>query len=386
MTQTVLLVEDSPADALLLRHRFKETTAGERWRVQHVGALQPALDRLSKGDIDVVLLDLGLPDSVGLATLERLREREPRVPVVVLTGTADDATGIRALELGAQDYLVKGETSSTSALRRSIRYSIERSRMAELQDGLAARVAEAQNMESLGVLAAGAGHAYNILLGRILEDVDACIDSPELRAGGTLACRLSAIRRAVLEGEAVGERLRSYAAQGRTERRSTDLSAFVVTCSDLLDPLVPAPAELDFDLAEELQRVWIDPVQLRQLLVALVLNSVNAIGREQRGRVLVRTGVVRADRELLARTHGGDALDPGTYVELRVQDDGRGIAPDVKERIFDPFFTTRYAGHGLGLSAALGIARQHGGAISVESAEPKGTAVCVLFPPCGDAE
>lgn len=250
--------------------------------------------------------------------------------------------------------------------------------MMELRDRLAARVAEAQKMESLGILAVGAANAYDNLLGRILEQVEACVDSTEMRA--SLTRRLSLIRRAVLEGTNLAERLRNYAAAGEAEQRATDLSAFVLGCSELLEPLVPVPAELDLHLAEELPRVQVDPVQLRQLLVALVLNAVHAFGPQRVGRVRICTAVVQADRELLDRAHGGEALSEGSYVELRVEDDGHGVAPAVSEQIFDPFFTTRDAGRGLGLSAALGIARQHGGAIRIESAESKGTSVCVLFP------
>lgn len=103
MTQTILLVEDSSAEVARPRRRLAQAGEGS-WCVEHAGTLQAALDRLGKGDVHVVLLDLGLPDSSGLDTLAGLRQREPRVPVVVLTGADDEEMGIRALALGAQDY------------------------------------------------------------------------------------------------------------------------------------------------------------------------------------------------------------------------------------------------------------------------------------------
>jgi PleD family two-component response regulator len=90
--------------------------------------LHQGLSRLTEGGIDIVLLDLALPDAHGLETLVQLREQEADVPVVVLTGMNDEALAIASLQAGAQDYLRKGQTDS-ELITRSIRYSIERHRL-----------------------------------------------------------------------------------------------------------------------------------------------------------------------------------------------------------------------------------------------------------------
>lgn len=401
MTLRVLLVEDSLADARIVQHRLRAAAADregsgreasgrhasgpeaaecEDWRLERVAALAPAIERLGKAKLDVVLLDLGLPDSAGLETLARLREVDTRVPVVVLTGSREEALGVRALELGAQEHLVKSELGCPRALLRSLRHAIERSRLAEQREALARRVAEAQKMESLWIVAAGAGRAYDRLLEGILEEIDLCFGQTGRKLDAALRAHLTKIRRTALEGERLGERLRCYAEAGRGRGHRTDLSAFVLASSELLEPLVGASAELDLDLAEDLVGVNVDPVQLRQLLVALVLNAMDAIGRGRRGRVRVRTFELTASAALLAGAQGGASLDPGEYVALCVEDDGAGIDPDMIEKVFDPFFTSRERGSGLGLSAALGIARQHGGAIRVDRLDAGGTAVTVLLP------
>jgi DNA-binding response OmpR family regulator len=122
----VLLIEDNPGDARLIQEMLAE---GKGWMcaLECVESLAAGLLRIMRGDIDVVLLDLGLPDSAGLDTLRRLRSGAPQEPVVVvMSGLSDEEVGMQAVQEGAQDYLVKGQVGS-GLLIRSIRYAIERS-------------------------------------------------------------------------------------------------------------------------------------------------------------------------------------------------------------------------------------------------------------------
>ncbi|MBI4511302.1 MAG: response regulator [Deltaproteobacteria bacterium] len=125
----VLVVEDNPGDVRLLQEVLRE--AGARTvQIAHVSRLGDALSRIEERDIDVVLLDLSLPDSRGLETVERIRAAAPDLPVVILTGSSDEGNAIEALGRGAQDYLVKGEVSARMLLR-SLRYARERQRQIE---------------------------------------------------------------------------------------------------------------------------------------------------------------------------------------------------------------------------------------------------------------
>jgi PAS domain S-box-containing protein len=124
----VLLVEDNPTDVLLLREALAETPSIE-FVLTQVERLADGLARLREEPFDVVLLDLGLPDSSGADTLVRLHRQEPDVPVLVLTGLKDEAVGLQTLQEGAQDYLVKNQLPA-SLLGRSIQYAIERHRVA----------------------------------------------------------------------------------------------------------------------------------------------------------------------------------------------------------------------------------------------------------------
>jgi signal transduction histidine kinase len=120
----ILLAEDSPTDAILVRAALEQTDSTE-FEVHHVERLSDVLERLVTETFDILLLDLGLPDSQGLETLSKIRMRSNQIPVVVLTGLADEGTGLSALSAGAQDYLVKGQTEGRNLIR-SIRYAVER--------------------------------------------------------------------------------------------------------------------------------------------------------------------------------------------------------------------------------------------------------------------
>lgn len=123
----VLLVEDSPGDRRLICEMLGEAT-GARFCVTTVGRVSEGIERLSEGGIDVILLDLTLPDSQGMETFARVHARAPSVPVVVLTGLDDETLAVEAVRKGAQDYLVKGQVDG-QLLARSIHYAIERRRV-----------------------------------------------------------------------------------------------------------------------------------------------------------------------------------------------------------------------------------------------------------------
>lgn len=121
----VLLIEDSAGDARLIREFITES-GGRAFEVEWAKRLDAGLERLARGDISVVLLDLSLPDSHGMATFLNLRARVPAVPVVVLSGLADETLAVQAVHEGAQDYLVKGQGDGR-LLVRALRYAVERS-------------------------------------------------------------------------------------------------------------------------------------------------------------------------------------------------------------------------------------------------------------------
>ncbi|MFP4379510.1 MAG: diguanylate cyclase [Candidatus Sumerlaeia bacterium] len=129
-TINVLLVEDDEDDSLLLREKLAISESLVHFDIQTVHKCADAIQALKASAFDIMLLDLGLPDSKGLETLERILDTDSRIPIVVMTGMDDLELSIRSVQLGAQDYILKGELSSGSLIR-TMSHAIERKRIQE---------------------------------------------------------------------------------------------------------------------------------------------------------------------------------------------------------------------------------------------------------------
>ncbi len=126
----ILLIEDDPAEARLLQEVLKSFNL-QLFSLVHVNRLETALEKLKSDRFDVILLDLTLPDSQGLASVDVIVKQDPNLPIVVLTNTNDDNLAIEAVRRGAQDYLIKRKIN-VDVLVRSIQYAIERQRASEI--------------------------------------------------------------------------------------------------------------------------------------------------------------------------------------------------------------------------------------------------------------
>jgi diguanylate cyclase (GGDEF)-like protein/PAS domain S-box-containing protein len=124
LIKILLLVEDNPGDSRLLREMFNEAGPHET-KIVCVEKMSEAETHLADHAVDMILLDMGLPDVQGLEAVRRAHAAAPRVPLVVLTGMDDESLAARALQEGAQDYLIKGQIE-TRGLLRALRYAVER--------------------------------------------------------------------------------------------------------------------------------------------------------------------------------------------------------------------------------------------------------------------
>ena len=277
---------------------------------------------------------------------------------------------------------VAERTAEIEAANKALQAEIiERELAEEERRKVQVKLLHAQKLESLGVLSGGIAHDFNNLLVGILGNAGLALgDLPE---DSPVRDTLKDIETAALRAAELTRQLLAYAGKGQFFVGPVHLSQLVEEMGHLLSTAVAKNARLDFQFAADLPTIDADATQLRQVVMNLITNASEAIGTAS-GTIVVRTGVMDADRGYLADAQLGVGLPAGRYAFVEVQDDGHGMHPATQARIFDPFFTTKFTGRGLGLAAVLGIVRAHRGAIRVTSAPGRGTTIRVLLP-CANA-
>ncbi|HMO51609.1 MAG TPA: PAS domain S-box protein [Kiritimatiellia bacterium] len=234
---------------------------------------------------------------------------------------------------------------------------------------------QAQKLESIGRLAGGVAHDFNNTLQIILGHAEAVLNQP--LNNNFIRDSVQEMQRTALRSAGLTRQLLAFARQQTVCPKVFDLNTAVESMLSMVRRLVGE----DIDLAwkPELVPAWIcmDPAQLDQILVNLAVNARDAI--DGTGRLTIEAGFLHCDP--LTAASLPDAA-PGTYVTLRIDDDGCGMEPEIIERIFEPFFTTKEVGKGtgLGLATVYGIMKQNNGFVTVTSAPGKGTSFTLYFP------
>jgi PAS domain S-box-containing protein len=237
------------------------------------------------------------------------------------------------------------------------------------------KLRQTQKLESLGVLAGGIAHDFNNLLVAILGN--ASLGKNVADADPRLAPLFEEIELAARRAAELTKHMLDYAGRGRSTPEDVELAAIVREMVKLLKSVIPAHAEIHYQLQEGVPSLSADAAQLRQVVMNLITNASEAMA-ERPGRILIAVEHRRFSSEELA-AFLGDPL-PGPYIVLEVSDAGIGMSDETRARIFDPFFTTKFKGRGLGMATVLGIVRGHRGGIRVESREGVGTRTVVLLP------
>jgi signal transduction histidine kinase len=361
----VLLIEDNPGDARLIREMLRDA-GGEQLHVElsHADRLSTGLDQLAPCEVDVVLLDLSLPDSHGLATFAAVHAAAPLVATVVLSGLDDEGVAVRAVQEGAQDYLVKGRVDGV-ALLRSMRYAIERQRLEAARRDLEhqrdeffssvshdLRTPVAAIKAAIGVVLAHEPPNISPPLHRLLTNVDLAADE------------LANLIEDLLEVARLQSR--------RVElwRSDVDMRDVLARAVRALEPLFESRGQrVTVSVPEEPVLARVDAERIGRVLRNLLGNA-HKYGREH-GAIGVR---------LQAET------DDAEKVHMSVTDNGPGIPLELQERVFERFYRVREvasvgpAGTGLGLAIARGLVDLHGGRMWVESSPGKGSTFHVLLP------
>jgi PAS domain S-box-containing protein len=239
---------------------------------------------------------------------------------------------------------------------------------------------QTQKLESVGVLAAGVAHDFNNVLTAIMGNVS--LVRRRLASGnvdGQVDTLLAAAERAGNRAADLVKQLLNYAGKGRREMRPVDIGQVMKDALAIVQASVSKKIKINRDIPANSPILEGDVGQIQQLILNLVLNAAEAIG-EDHGEVSIMVRVREVAEAELAKSYAPFPMPPGAYTEIQVSDTGIGMDERTLQQIFDPFFTTKFMGRGLGLAAALGIVRSHGGGIAVESHRGQGTTFTVLLP------
>ena len=354
----VLLVEDNPTDALLVEVALEETVPPSM--LTHATHLAAAIERLQQQSFDIVFLDLGLPDSQGLSSFERIHAIAPQVPVIALTGLSDEKTAIEALQSGASDYLIKGQSGS-ALLERSMRYAIERKktenqRIELIRAQTAQQEAEAANAakdEFLATLSHELRTPLNAILGwaSLLRTQEMDRETRN-KAYDTIE------RSARAQAQLIDDLLdvsRIITGKLSLQQNPIDLSEVAHNTLDNLHPqLVAGKLQLERDLQPECM-VCGDAVRLQQIIWNLLTNAVKFT--PENGTIWVQVQRDETTNEIV----------------FSVRDSGQGIDTSFLPHVFDRFrqadgsTTRRHGGLGLGLSIVRHLAEIHHGRVSAHS-------------------
>ena len=229
-------------------------------------------------------------------------------------------------------------------------------------------LAEAQRMEALGRLVSGVAHDFNNLLTGIVLCSDLLLAG--LEEGSPLRRYAKEIRSASAQSAGMIRQLLASAKPRADEAALVSLNDAVLGLRNWLSRLIGEKVELVTELGNDLRRMRMDPAQLQQIILNLILNARDAMPDGGRITLSTRNGV----------SPGNDSQP--VFVEFEVRDEGCGMDAETRSRVFEPFFTTKKIGKGtgLGLTTVNGIVKRQGGTIDIESEPGRGTRVIVRLP------
>lgn len=362
----VLLIEDNPGDADLVRLRLVESNP--MVDVSCVSRLSDGIASLKEQPPSLILLDLNLPDSRGAETFRKILEQAPDVPVVILSGQDDQALAVKALHQGAQDYLVKGGVTSAQ-LDRAMRYAIERQ---ALQRSL--EMSRKQQIEFKNQFLSHVSHELRTPLTCIHQYVTILLDGLAGEIHPEQRDHLQTILRSVNQ---LGAMVRDLLEAARAESGKISLELRCISIGELIRQAVTmmkataAQKRVGLEVAVEASIPFVlgDPDRILEVLINLIDNAIKFTPAE--GSVTVQACRVPTDCD---------------FVCVSIADTGTGIAPEARSLIFERLYQNPNAvdnsrkGLGLGLFIAKELVTLHGGRIWAASDGASGSTFSFTLP------
>ena len=361
---TILVIDDEFGPRESLRMLFKDD-----YTVITAESGDKGIQELKKHNPDVIILDLKMPNKGGLETLEEIRDIDEKVPVIILTGYGDMDAAKKAIHLGAIEFISK--PFDIKEMRKIVKRASEK-RLIEkrserliadlniLNNNLKERMAQLENMATIGQLSAEIIHDINNLLTIIYGYTQILVKELDIQnlpernkkyieiiEQEINRCRH--ITRSILE-----------LAKAKKTIVDTDINVIVKKVVELFEHSTLGK-NIKFTLQlDKIPSIKADPYQLHQAIVNIVLNSIQSM--EVPGSITITTGL--SDNNIL----------------LSIKDTGKGIPEELIQKITDPFITEKEGGTGLGLAIASRVIKNHNGKLKINSQPGIGTEVVISLP------
>jgi signal transduction histidine kinase len=388
---TLLIVDDEAGPRESLRIVFKD-----RYHCAVATCGKDGIEYAKNNPVDAAILDIKMPDISGVEVLRALKEMDPNVECVMLTGYETVETARAAVRYGAADYLnkpfdvfmVRELLEKCIARRQSKQASAETLKsLQKMNEELTRDLADSNRAVTASVLSAGVVHeinnplsiiaGYAYLLGRDLADLNA----QDPNTSQSVQLRIATIQREVERCKDIAQRFLSFA---RTKQRQIERTLAIKLVEDTAALVKAHPANqscaIETRVPDLALTADVHPAEFLQILINLSVNALHAM--DGGGKLILgadRVDAVTADCGFRSEKFVADR----PHVRFTVADTGSGISPENLTRIFEPFFTTKAHGNGLGLAIITELITKYDGAIAVTSEVGHGTTFSVYLPTTG---
>jgi len=365
----LLIVDDIPENLTIL---YK--TLHDDYDIIGANNGPEALVLAQSAEPDLILLDIMMPGMNGFEVCRILKEQETlrEIPVIFVTALDEEAEEVKGFSLGAVDYITK--PFKPAILKRRVKTHLDIRQAEKDKWTFEQQLQHTQKLESLGVLSGGIAHDFNNILAIIMGYCSLIKMDYE-----TTENNIAEIEKAVERAAGLCRQMLAYAGHAPLSATQVNMWMLVDEMVNMLKATLPQNAVIKPELSTNIPQLSADANQVRQIVMNLIINASEAIGKEQ--------GVIRVSltkSTLLAghseKDYTGKAVPSGKYLCFEVTDNGCGMDEETKWRIFEPFYTTKFTGRGLGMSAVLGIINSHNGALQLFSQLGRGTTFKVFLP------
>ncbi|MGH7886203.1 MAG: ATP-binding protein [Thermodesulfobacteriota bacterium] len=372
----LLLIEDNEADAFYLKEILSSSQVS--LDIDCVDSVESGIKALKEKSFDAVITDLTLPGSSGLNTFEKIyMNTPPETPILILTGLNDRELGLRAVNRGAQDYIVK-DGINADVLIKSISYSIERKRANSIIEKQKKEIETAyqklkeqqlqlihtEKMGSIGTMVAGIAHELNNPMMGIINCIQFCLDTktPESIDYEYLKLAEEATDRCVK----IVKNLLTFSHKDDdhsfTEENILTLIEQVLLLSNYR--ITSKGIKIIYKVSDYIPDIYVKANNIKQVFLNLLTNAIDALDENDNKEIII--SIDRFDENII----------------ISFEDNGKGIPEEVINKIFDPFFSTKPVGKGtgLGLSICNNIVRDHSGRLSIRNRDEGGVISEIILP------